>query len=310
VEVAVIEDGPDLVGFFPFQRGSDRVGLPVGGRLSDFQGIVMAAGCAIEPVELVRGCGLSAWHFDHMLAAQAAFAPFHWTAAYSPYIDVSAGFDQYLAARRAAAAGDVMQALNKKKKSERQLGPVRLEFESTDRRVLERLIDWKSRQYARSQVTSVFAFPWVVALFEHLLSRPAACDFQGILSALYLGDKLVAAHFGIRSRRVLHWWFPAYDAELAKYSPGAQLLLELVHAAAGRGIQRIDLGEGDEPYKSSFMTGATALAVGSVDTRPAARAARKLWHHTKRWVRQSPFRGPATVPWRFIRNMRDKVQFR
>jgi CelD/BcsL family acetyltransferase involved in cellulose biosynthesis len=270
----------------------------------------MAVGRVIDPVELVRGCGLSAWHFDHLLAAQDAFAPFHWTAACSPYIDVSAGIDKYLADRRAAGAGDVMQALNKKKKSERQLGPVRLEFASTDRRVLERLIDWKSQQYARSQVTSVFAFPWVVALIEHLLSAPAGGDFQGILSALYIGDKLVAAHFGIRSRRVLHWWFPAYDPELGKYSPGAQLLLELTREAAERGVERIDLGEGDESYKLSFMTGATALAVGSVDTRPAARAARKLWHHTKRWVRQSPFRAPAAVPWRFIRNMRDKVQFR
>ena len=148
------------------------------------------------------------------------------------------------------------------------------------------------------------------AIDEYVTARMRSGRMPGLALAIVKGDQLVAAHFGIRSRRVLHWWFPAYDPELGKYSPGAQLLLELAREAAARGVERIDLGEGDESYKLSFMTGATALAVGSVDTRPAARAARKLWHHTKRWVRESPFRGTATVPWRFIRNMRDKVQFR
>jgi CelD/BcsL family acetyltransferase involved in cellulose biosynthesis len=310
VEVAVLEDGGAVVGFFPFQRGKDKIGRPVGGRLSDFQGVVARRDYAIDPPQLLHGCGLRAWYFDHLIAAQGAFAPFHWTGAGSPYIDISRGYDAYVAERRAAGGADVMQAINKKKRSERQLGPVRVVLETTDRGVLEKLIAWKSQQYERTQVTSVFAFPWVVALIERLLETPPTADFGGMLSALYLGDTLVAAHFGMRSGRVVHWWFPAYDAELSKYSPGAQMLLELAGAAASLGCERIDLGAGEEPYKLSFMSGSLAVAIGSVDRRPATRTARRLWHHTKRWVRGSSFRAPASVPWRLIRNLRDQVQFR
>jgi CelD/BcsL family acetyltransferase involved in cellulose biosynthesis len=310
VEVAILEDAGQLVGFLPFQRGSDNVGRPLSGRLSDFQGVVLARGYAIEPLALVRACGLKALYFDHLLARQEVFRPFHWTVAASPYMDISRGVDAYLAERRAAGAGDVSQALNKKKRAEKQMGPVRFEPHTRDSAVLARIIDWKTQQYQRTRVTSVFSFGWVVEFIEQLLDMPATEDFAATLSALYLGDTLAAAHFGIRSRNVQHWWFPAYDSELSKYSPGSQLLLELARSAAAGGIERIDLGAGQESYKQSFMTGATDVAIGAVDRRPVARAARRLWHHTKRWVRESPLRGPAMAPWRVIRSLRDRAQFR
>ena len=84
----------------------------------------------------------------------------------------------------------------------------------------------------------------------------------------------------------------------------------MIKASHDLGMERIDLGKGQEPYKSSFMTGALRLAVGSVDLRPATRTVRRFWHHTKRWVRDSPLRGPASVPWQWIRQVRDQMQFR
>jgi CelD/BcsL family acetyltransferase involved in cellulose biosynthesis len=307
-EVAVLEQEGQYVGFFPFQRSRGNVGRPLGGRLSDFQGVVIRPGIELDPIQLVRQCRLSAWSFDHLIAAQAAFVPFHWSGDCSPYIDVSAGYDAYLAERRAAGAADVMQALKKRRKSERQLG-VRFVPRTTDRHVLETLIEWKSNQYRRSRVTNPFSFPWTVALLERLLHLPDNSDFAGMLSALYIGDRLAAAHFGMRSGSVRHWWFPAYNPELSKYSPGSQLLLEWIKMAGSLGITRIDLGKGQELYKRDFMTGAIPLAVGSVDTRTITRGLRRAWHHANHWARESPLRGPASVR-RLIRRVRDHFQFR
>lgn len=309
-EVAILEHEGQCIGFFPFQRSRGNIGLPLGGRLSDFQGVVTRPGITLDPVQLVRQCGLLAWHFDHLIAAQVAFDPFHWSADCSPYIDASVGYDAYVAERRAAGAADVMQAVKKRRKSENQLGPVRFEPRTTDREVLETLIEWKSNQYRRTRITSPFSFPWTVALLERLLHLPDDPDFCGMLSALYFGDHLAAAHFGMRSGGVLHWWFPAYDPELSKYSPGSQLLLECVRAAGALGIRRIDLGKGREPYKRDFMTGAIALAEGSVDTRAITRSLRHAWHQAHHWARDSPLRGPAIVPWRLIMRLRDQFQFR
>ena len=48
VEVAVLEDHGEIVGFFPYQRGRGGVARPVGGRLSDFQGVVARKGVALD----------------------------------------------------------------------------------------------------------------------------------------------------------------------------------------------------------------------------------------------------------------------
>ena len=79
VEVAILEDNHETIGFFPFQRGVNNDGRPVGGRLSDFQGIVLKSAVDLDPMWLLRGCHLTAWHFDHLVAMQPAFAPFSWT---------------------------------------------------------------------------------------------------------------------------------------------------------------------------------------------------------------------------------------
>jgi CelD/BcsL family acetyltransferase involved in cellulose biosynthesis len=293
VEVAVLEHEGQYVGFFPYQRSRGDVGRPVGGRLSDFQGIVMRPGIQLDPMQLVRHCRLSVWHFDHLIAAHTAFVPFHWSQACSPCIDLSSGYEAYIEQRRAAGATDVLQVLKKRRKSEHQMGTVRFEPRTTDTHVLDTLIKWKSQQYHRSGSTSPFSFPCTVALLERLLTLPDTSDFAGMLSALYIGDRLAAAHFGMRSGRVLHWWFPAYDPELSKYSPGSQLLLELAKVGGSLGIDRIDLGKGVEPYKCSFMTGAIPLAEGSVDARAVTRTMQRAWHHARHWTRQSPLRAPA-----------------
>jgi CelD/BcsL family acetyltransferase involved in cellulose biosynthesis len=85
---------------------------------------------------------------------------------------------------------------------------------------------------------------------------------------------LVAAHFGIRSRRIWHWWFPAYDREFARYSPGLILLVEMMRAAEGLGLERIDLGRGEALYKRRLMTGAATVYSGCVETGPSVAALR------------------------------------
>ncbi|MBF8187479.1 GNAT family N-acetyltransferase [Nonomuraea sp. K274] len=38
-----------------------------------------------------------------------------------------------------------------------------------------------------------------------------------MLDIVYVGDRPVAAHFGLRSDTVLAGWFPAYDTDFARY---------------------------------------------------------------------------------------------
>ena len=99
VEVAVLEEGGEMVGFFPYQRWRGGIARPVGGRLSDFQGVVVRTGVAWNAEQLLRSCRLKAWHFDHLLASQEPLRPYHWLVEDSPYVDLSGGFSACIARR-------------------------------------------------------------------------------------------------------------------------------------------------------------------------------------------------------------------
>jgi CelD/BcsL family acetyltransferase involved in cellulose biosynthesis len=89
VEVAVIEEGGRVVAFFPFQRGNKSVGTPVGGIISDYQGLICAPDFTCDPRELMQQCRLAAWNFDHLLTSQSSFTAFHHDTELSPQLDLS-----------------------------------------------------------------------------------------------------------------------------------------------------------------------------------------------------------------------------
>ena len=154
--------------------------------------------------------------------------------------------------------------------AERHIGPLpSFEFSTGDPAVFKKLVEWKTAQYRRTHLTNILGFPWVRNLLERLLSRQDEA-FCGVLSGLYIGDRLAAVELGLRSYGVLHDWFPAYDPAMAQFSPGLILTLELSRAAAARGIRRIDRGKGMERHKKCFMSGTIMMAEGTVTCGPLA----------------------------------------
>lgn len=157
-------------------------------------------------------------------------------------------------------------------------------------------MELKRRQYAATGVRDHFAEPARVALVERLLGARED-GFAGMLSTLHAGPHLLAAHFGIRSGEVLHWWFPVYDPEFGRLAPGWMLLRELVMAAPELGITRIDLGRGDDEYKRRAKTGESLVARAVVTRNPlrvlagkGLEAARPYLRRVKRAVRNVPNR--------------------
>jgi CelD/BcsL family acetyltransferase involved in cellulose biosynthesis len=291
VEVAVLEEDGTPVGFFPYERRG-RTAKPVGGRLSDFQGIVARPEAVREPEALLRACGLRAWSFDHLLASQEPFRRYHAVTAPSPVLDLSQGYAAWERAHRGGGSETMAQLHRKARKLAREVGPLRFEFHTNERRVLETLLAWKREQYRRTTTTDITAMPWVVALLERILATDAD-GFGGVLSALWTGDRLAAVHLGMRSDAVLHSWLPSYDRSLHRCSPGLVLLLRIAEAAAARGIRTIHLGKGPEEYKQQLMSGVVLVAEGCVETRPLVAALRRGTFGVRRWLLSSPLRRPA-----------------
>ena len=263
VRVALLEDGGRIVGFFPHQRGPLQAGRPVGGLLCDFQGLVAEREIVCDARELLRQAGLRSWRFDHLASGQRVFWPHIRHVAVSRSIDLRSGFDVYAASRRRDGTKLMRSVATLSRKLARECGPIH--FQTHDDRLvsLRRVLAWKSAQYRRSGLVDAFRYRWMVELLEVLLGT-CEKEFAGILSTLSAGDRMVAAHMGIRSTDVWHYWVTAYDPEFRRYSPGSILLTEMTRAAPSLDIHRIDLGKGEELYKHRFANRTEEVAEGWV----------------------------------------------
>jgi CelD/BcsL family acetyltransferase involved in cellulose biosynthesis len=282
VEIAIIQDSGDVVAVFPFQRKAGGRGIPVGGIVSDYQGLICRPGFSCDPKELLKACGLISWDFDRLLATQQPFRPFHKLCEPSALIDLSHGYEAYVAERRAAGTEQIKKCANLMRRLQLEVGPIQFIPHSPDRSALTKVLAWKSQQYRKTGWRDLFAQKWGRSLVEQIHGTQSE-NFAGMLSLLYAGKNLVAGHIGMRSRSVWHYWFPAYDPQFAKYSPGLLLLLRMAEHAPEIGLRTIDLGTGMTLYKRRLMNASVSVAEGSVERpswlsflRRAGRKAKRL----------------------------------
>jgi CelD/BcsL family acetyltransferase involved in cellulose biosynthesis len=299
VFVAVIED-EQPVGFLPYQMNSLGFGHPVGWRLNDFQGPIIQSGVHVDTTKLLRSCRLINWRFDHLATGISVVdGQIHGTAP-SPFIDLSKGFNAYRESCRASGSKVIKQTERKMRKVIREVGELRLEFQDTGRDAFEALLRMKAKQLRQAGEFPVINHVWVRCLLERVRKTDVG-GFAGQLTSLYAGEHLIAVHFGIRSRNVIHWWMPTYDPRFEQYSPGALLLLRSIEEAAASGIQRIDLGKGNERYKQRFQSGFQMVGEGALCRGPLLRQCSRLSHGARRIVRKTRLRTASRTAKRIVR---------
>lgn len=267
--VAVLDDGDGTCGFLAFQIGSEGDGMPVGATICDAQGVIGPDDWSFDAERMVAAAGLTRWVFDHLNTHQAPFVPYYRERHRSPFVDLRGGHEEFLRELRSHSKDLLAQVGRRRRKLERDVGPVVLEWQSSQpERDMQNLRDWKSEQYARSGEWDRFSHDWIDETLTSLMgARDPGCT--GVLTALRAGDRLVAAHLGLLGHDRLSWWFPAYDPEFGRYSPGLILLLDMIYEACNRGVPLVDLGRGEHGYKLRVTSKFYEVASGEV---PAAHA--------------------------------------
>lgn len=299
VKVGVVERGDAAVGFLPFVRRFGGIGAPVASSVSDCQAVVIGRDVAWTPGELLAGFGLAGLEFNHLLASQSPWRAWQGRVADSPLIDLRGGYEAYRRERREAGSEQIRKAEGLARKLEREVGPLRFEAASTNPADLQWLVDHKRAQCEAKGRVDALSTPGVRRLVDRLLATRDS-GFAGMLSCLRAGDRLVAAHMGMRSRTRWHYWFPCYDESLAKYSPGITLLLRMAEAAPAMGIDSIDLGKGDAPYKQRLMNASAPVCDATAwATTPMASMARWIVAG-RRTLRRSPLSDAARTLHRWL----------
>jgi len=278
--VAVISDGGEIVGFLPFERGPLGEATSPAAVLNEAEGVIHRRGYEWDARELLDRAGIGVWEFDQVVGSPAAFEPYTTFRAESPVMDLTDGFETYLARARARSSR-IKDLPRRRRRLGREHGPVRFEFAADDPAAMRTVLAWKSEQYRRTARPDRFAEPWIRALVEDVATlRTPRCS--GVVSLLWAGDTLVAGHVGLRSEHVLPTWFPAYDPDFARYSPGLLLHVEMAEAGAADGLECIDLGRGPKDYKDWLADRVDEVWEGRV----VARSGAGLVH----WARRVPLR--------------------
>ncbi|ONI73159.1 hypothetical protein ALI144C_45310 [Actinosynnema sp. ALI-1.44] len=241
---------------------------PAGSPGADFQGPVVEPGVRFSPKAVLAAAGVRSIAFDHLLDGYRDLEPWIEQRRVSPFMDISGGLDGYLKRVDKSGRDKMSEARRLTNKANRELGEVRSTVQTDVG--LDQVIALKREQYASTGAKDHFADP----ANRELLHRLMASDL-GLLSTVYAGPHLLAAHFGIRADGVLHWWFPVFERKFGSYSPGWVLLREVVRAAPQLGITRIDLGRGEDEYKRRAMTGSSTVCIGAI-TSGLGTSARRL----------------------------------
>jgi CelD/BcsL family acetyltransferase involved in cellulose biosynthesis len=294
VRVCVLRREGRPVGFLPYQfqgKAQRTLGAaePIGGEMTDAFGLVAAAGLELSSSELLRAADLHSLLFSHLPASQARIGLHGEQQELGLAIDFPGGGELWWRELRELRKAFVDKTERRERQLEETHGPLEFHFQSADRaRDLAELIGMKREQYQRTAVRDVLAEPWRQRLLE-LLAVSDEPDCTGVLSTLRAGETFVAAHFGLRSGSLLHYWFPVYNPELSRYSPGRLLLKAILCAPREYGLASIDRGVGDTQAKREFANRERIYSSG-------------LWQRPG-W-RAGAFRAFCSLSWRLARSER------
>lgn len=163
------------------------------------------------------------------------------------------------------------------------------------------LIDQKTRAFARTGVTNIFARPGYTEFFRDIAGNPRMREFAYI-SSLDVGGVTAATNLGLCFRGIYYHVLASYDdGPLARFGPGAVHLQELMRHATEQGCGIFDFTVGDEPYKRDWCDEQLRLydhvAAAGMRGVPTA-AALAVLLLVKRSIKRSPTLWPAMMKFR------------
>ncbi len=299
LKVAVIGDPDVPQGYFAARVRRD-VASPPGAPLCDYQAVVASPSLTFSPSALLGALGAGRLDFDKLLPGRGCLGPYVQGEAPAFVIDLRDGFEAYAAARRAAGSDVLRDIAKKRRKLERENGPVAFVVDDTD--ALGALVQWKRSQYVSTGQPDIFTAGWPERLLRLLLaSSDPRCRAR--LFTLRCGEEILAAHLALVGRTMLHAWFIAHGEAGAAYSPGLILLGEVVRWAAAQGLREVDLGPGDYRFKRSFATDVRPVAHGFVGRPSAASLARAAAYGVRAAAEALPLGPVSALPGKAMRRL-------
>lgn len=263
VNVVTVRRAGQLTALLPIQVNG-HIAKPAGLGINDAHGLITHPSESISVVDVVTAAGLRSYEFHAAPPELPGSQRYEAGRTRSFLADLRVdplGYEHYL--REHSTTID--RQGQKTRRMIRQEGALRFEFDCRKRNLLDMLIDWKCEQYQRTHTYNILGVPWIQQLIHDLHTRSRS-GLHGILNVLYAGETPVAMHYGMLEGDLLHYWFPVFDPKYGYGSPGTQLFLEVVKQCESLGVQKIDMGYGEQRYKHKLTNVVTEMSYGLADS--------------------------------------------
>ncbi len=276
--------------------------MAAGSAMCDYEGVVSEPGVVFDPRELAPALGVHRLDFGHMLAEQAAFAPYAQGGEASWVVDVSDGYGAYAAARRAAGVTVLKDLDKKRRKAERETGPAMFVARSASHADFERLLELKRARLGNTGQTDVFAAGWPLRLVRNLF-QARQDGLRGALFTLHLGGALAAAQFHLLGERTVHAWIVGHEAAFERYSPGLLLFQDILRWMDETPYDRLDLGFGDYRFKRELSNLQQEVLHGFVGVPSPAALVRGAAYGVRRAAEALPLGRVSHLPGKAMRRL-------
>lgn len=301
LRVAVLGGLDNPKGFMATRIGAFTA-MPAGAPMCDYQGLVAEPGLKVEPRQIAEALGVGRFDFCHMLEDQAVFAPLARGREDSFVIDVAGGYAAYEAERRAAGVSALKDTDKKRRKVERELGPITFSAFSRSRADLDQLVAWKKAQWQATGQTDLFAAGWPLRLVQNLFDSRDP-DFGGVLFTLHIGESLAAAQLNLRGGRNIHSWIIGHDHAFERYSPGMLLFQDILRWMDTAPYSRLDLGAGDYRFKRELSNVRVGVTHGFIGAPSAAALMRETAYAVRRAAESLPLGRVSELPGKAMRRL-------
>lgn len=275
------EDG--VIGYFPFQFRSKKLKLAekLGGHMADYFGVIVPNEYKLPIDLLIEVVGIHSFRFDHAPQSVEISEGTEIEESKGLRIDIGDDYRIYLDKLKATNPSFVKKVRRRERQLSDEFGPIRFEWnDSSPEETLSHLVKIKKEQYVRSGVQNALKEEWTVKLLYNLLaSRSESC--QVVMSKLYAGSTWIATNYGIRSRQVLHSWFPVFNTAATRFGPGHVMKFNLIAHAVSEGVTVIDLGQGVNPHKKEYLVSEYVLRKGVLRRSSIFGVADKIYYSLK-----------------------------
>jgi len=257
VYVALLYEKNDLMGFLPYLRNR-RLSTAQTIDFCDYQAIIGPKSHHWEVEKILKRIGLRSWDCNSLVDYENIRSTrMHGEVRGAMRVDLSDGYDGYLLDKKQARVK--FEGLARKKRSmEAGFGPIRFEPVCNDREVLHRMLSWKTIRHRRDLVWKKLA----TDLLEHFCYSNSS-SIKGVLSALFVENRLLAAFFGMRYQGVLHSLVCAFNPDFEKFSPGLILWQNLISEHEQLQYRILDFGPSDHKYKRYFSNSTLPIVRGN-----------------------------------------------